>query len=291
MLKKILSYALGALLTLSPAYSAAPVLEKPEKNYCIETSIGDSKVHAYLLNPKRNKLKIISAAQIFNPKEACDENEVYTCEGKTLEQIAARYEEETEGNVLAAINASYFDPLTYRTVGLEMVDGKLIRTVPAKALTPAKRRHYLPRFPDYDFRFRASFYLDSDDMPHIGYLRSASAVKSLIIAGPMLVKDGKDVWLESCIKEMFSDHYKQPSKHSAIAITANGNVLMVATEAVTLDKLTDFLIQLGAENAMRLDSGSSVQLLLDKRYGNKSKDYLTYGTRQNIPNCIAVIEK
>ncbi len=296
MLKKILSYALGALLALSPLYSAAPAVQTPAKeksvkNYCLQTSIGDSKVYAYLLNPTQNRIKVISAAHIFAPKEVRDKTGAYVCEGRTLEQIVARYEEVTNDNVLAAINASYFDPQTYRTVGLEVVDGRLIKAVPAKALAPARKSRYLPKFPDYDFKFRASFYLDSGDTPHIGYIQGISAVKSLIIAGPMLVKDGKDVWLESCRKEMFSDYYKQRSKHSAIAITANGNVLMVAAEAVTLDKLADFLIQMGVRDAMRLDSGSSAQLLQDKRSGRKTKDYLTYGTRRNISNCIAVIEK
>ncbi len=298
MLKKMLSYALGALLTLSPLYSAAspshitPDIPKPVKNYCLQASIGDSKVYAYLLNPKQNKLKVISAAHIFTPKDARDKAKLYVCNGKTLEQMVARYEQETGDDVLAATNASYFDPKTYQTIGLEVINGKLIKAVPVKISTITKRPHYPPKkFPDYDFKFRASFYIDNKDAPHIGYSSSKADAKYFLTAGPMLIKDGKDVWQESHTKEMFGNYYKQPHKRSAIAMTANGNILLVATEEVTLDRLTDFLIQLGVKDAMCLDSGSSVQQLLDKRYGNKPKDYLTYGTRRNISNCIAVIEK
>jgi exopolysaccharide biosynthesis protein len=275
MFKRVMSYALASLLSLMPFNSGCSKPVVPRQ--------GNVSVYIHTFNPKKYDIRIASAAKLFaNDKNA----KSYDCCGRTLEQIVDKYECDTTENVVAAINASYFCPGTYELIGREVIDSKLMKTNPVKrAVSHAK--YEKPRFEDYDFKFRASFVVDKFGAPKIGYFNDVSGAKYFLTAGPLLIQEGKDVWLDSYRKEKFDDYYKRPYRRSAVGIAANGDIVLVASNEITLDTLVQFMLKRGVKNAMCLDSGSSVQLIGDSENGN----YLIYGTKRRIANGIIVVEK
>ncbi len=84
-----------------------------------------------------------------------------------------------------------------------------------------------------------------------------SDVKTAVGAGPMLLKDGKNV--VNPAKEGFTDSigFDLTVARSAVGITKNGDILLVAGVKCTLDQLADVMSQLGSVHAICMDIGSS----------------------------------
>ena len=133
---------------------------------------------------------------------------------------------------IAAINAGFFDEKGAR--GLVLKNGKELRA-------PNGTHGYL---------------LLWDEGAHIGPTRTREA-KDAIQSFPLLLVNG----------EVNSDTAKNRgniARRSAAALTSNGDLLLVATDAelvgLTISQLTVLLRGLGARNAIALDGGASSQL-------------------------------
>jgi hypothetical protein len=99
---------------------------------------------------------------------------------------------------------------------------------------------------------------------------SFAGVRYAVEAGPLLVKDGIDAFdpdLEAFTRgvRILDDVTQQ----AAIAVTADGSVLLVAVEAMNAADLVPLLQRLGAVDAMRLDSGGSTTLVAAGRVLNR----------------------
>ncbi len=97
----------------------------------------------------------------------------------------------------------------------------------------------------------------------IGYVNQNGAkadwsnVRTAVGAGPMLLKDGKNVVAPA--KEGFTDSagFDLAVARSAVGVTKNGDILLVAGVKCTLNQMASVMNQLGAVNAICMDSGSS----------------------------------
>jgi hypothetical protein len=99
---------------------------------------------------------------------------------------------------------------------------------------------------------------------------SFAGVRYAVEAGPLLLKDGVDVFDPD--REAFARGVRildEVTQQAAIALTADGSVLLVAVEAMTAADLVPLLQRLGAVDAMRLDSGGSTTLVADGRVLNR----------------------
>lgn len=84
-----------------------------------------------------------------------------------------------------------------------------------------------------------------------------SDVQTAIGAGPILLKDGKSVL--NPVKEGFTDEtsFQISVARSAIGITEDGTILLVGNVKCTAEELTAIMAELGAVQAIAMDSGSS----------------------------------
>jgi hypothetical protein len=97
-----------------------------------------------------------------------------------------------------------------------------------------------------------------------------AGVRYAVEAGPLLLKDGVDA-LDPDL-EAFARGVRildDVTQQAAIAVTADGTVLLVAVEAMNAADLVPLLLRLGAVDAMRLDSGGSTTLVADGRVLNR----------------------
>ena len=301
MLKKFLSWGLAAYLALSPL-SAVNVqdtirLEQKVDNHktrYVRTKYKGATIHLFIANPKKHDIKVSSSvcSYLSDLKNGEPKIKIFSPKGKTLCKIVAEHEMKSNKNVMGALNGSYFDTKNYYAVGRGVVNERRIKRKIRKKKSYSKKKFSYNKFPDYDFKFRASFYVNKNGVPTIGYYKNISDSKYFLTAGSMLVQNNVNIWKKAFQNEMFDKGYLKPYKRGAVAITEKGNVLFVATSEMTLDTLTDFLMKIEVRDAMSVDSGSSVQLLLDKSFNKgKEKDYLIYGTQRKIVNGIIVVEK
>jgi exopolysaccharide biosynthesis protein len=102
----------------------------------------------------------------------------------------------------------------------------------------------------------------------IGYVNQAgnkvdwSNIQTAVGAGPLLLKDGANVVNPG--KEGFSDSagFTMSVARSAVGVTQSGDILLVAGVKCTLNQLASVMSQLGAVQAICMDSGSSSGLYL-----------------------------
>lgn len=88
-------------------------------------------------------------------------------------------------------------------------------------------------------------------------------VQELVQAGPRLVKDGtKQINFQA---ERFTERKitTDATPRSAVALTADGQLLLIQTPSATVHGLADALVRLGVRDAMCLDSGGSSGLYYD----------------------------
>lgn len=90
-------------------------------------------------------------------------------------------------------------------------------------------------------------------------------------AGPLLIKDGQPAYqptLESfATGERILDGLTQ---QAAIGVTADGTTLLLVAETMRAADLIPLFISLGADRAMRLDSGSSTTLVVEGKVVNRA---------------------
>lgn len=84
-----------------------------------------------------------------------------------------------------------------------------------------------------------------------------SNVTTAVGAGPLLLHDGNNVVNPE--REGFSDStgFSMTVTRSAVGVTADGNILLVGDVKCTLEQLASIMSQLGAKQAICMDSGSS----------------------------------
>lgn len=299
--KKLMGLGLAVYLAFSPAQINAQNKDKIivdyHKSRYLSMNYEGLRIHTFLANVNKYKIKIASSVcpSLDNFTSVQNKQKTFEPKGETLENIVLRYESESGENVLAAINGSYFDPPTFHIIGREKINGYHIKR---KSVEKKKKRVVKnvkpPKFNDYDFKFRASLLIDREGLLHIGYFDNISDADYFLTAGPMLVFNNQNVWEPAYENEKFDPLYLRPYRRSVVAITSRGNLMFVASEEITLDKLTEFLMRIKVKDAMCLDSGSSVQMILDKVYDPldkfKKENYLIYGTQRKIVNGILVIE-
>ena len=106
----------------------------------------------------------------------------------------------------------------------------------------------------------------------------ADKAKHVIGAGPLLVSKGKpSVTAE---EEQFPADIKIGSApRTALGIKADGSVILVVAEGrsavsagLTLNELADYMLKLGAQDAMNFDGGGSSEMVLNKKVMNNPSD-------------------
>lgn len=147
---------------------------------------------------------------------------------------------------LAAITGGFFDTKTLFPIGDVVLDGKIL----------------------YDGYVGPAFVVLQDGTPQIiseeDYKQMPKfGLRCAIQTGPTLVKDGKQsIHLST---EGFTSYLLQPAIRTAIGLTAEHKLVMVAvTSVVSLDKLSEIMIQLGCVQAVALDGGASTGLYCDE---------------------------
>lgn len=102
-----------------------------------------------------------------------------------------------------------------------------------------------------------------------GFGRARYAVE----AGPLLVKDGRPAYepeLERfAVGQRILDGLTQ---QAAVGVTADGTTLLVVAETMRASELVPLFLSLGADRAMRLDSGGSTTLVIEGRPVNRSTE-------------------
>lgn len=163
---------------------------------------------------------------------------------QTLSSIANNY------GAVAAINGGFYSNQNGRRmpVGNFMVDGELLS--------------------ESDF-YRASMGITVDDEILFGYFNSKENgfdwdnLVHMLTGGPMLVSEGQPVF--QAIAEGFTGSVLSPNPRSAVGMKADGVVMLVVAErevpggrvGLTLEEMAILMAQLGAYEAMGLDSGGS----------------------------------
>ena len=64
----------------------------------------------------------------------------------------------------------------------------------------------------------------------------------------------------------------QYTQQAAVGVKADGTVLFVAADNMIAEELVPLLLSLGAEQAMRLDSGGSTTLFVDGEVVNRERE-------------------
>lgn len=90
-------------------------------------------------------------------------------------------------------------------------------------------------------------------------------------AGPLLVKNGRPAFQPEL--EAFARNQRildGRTQQAAIGMKADGTILLVTADAMIAEELVPLFIELGATEAMRLDSGSSASLFVNGSVVNRS---------------------
>jgi hypothetical protein len=96
-----------------------------------------------------------------------------------------------------------------------------------------------------------------------------SSSRYAIEAGPLLVQNGQSAYqpdLEQFGQGIRIDSFTQ---QAAIGVKPDGTVLLVTADNMVIPDLIPLFISLGAQNAMRLDSGASTSLYLEGKVVNR----------------------
>ncbi|MDZ7702912.1 MAG: phosphodiester glycosidase family protein [Trueperaceae bacterium] len=110
-------------------------------------------------------------------------------------------------------------------------------------------------------------------------------VRYAVEAGPLLVAEGRPA-LEPG-RESFATGTRildGRTQQSAIGVRADGTVLMLVADAMIASELVPLFISLGAEYAMRLDSGSSAALYANGRVLNRNVQRQIVSAIVLVPN-------
>ncbi|MEO0406125.1 MAG: phosphodiester glycosidase family protein [Cyanobacteria bacterium P01_A01_bin.135] len=183
---------------------------------------------------------------------------------------------------IAALNAGFFDPQNGQTTSYITIDGELIadprdngRLMDNPDLLPY-REQILNRS---EFRRYRCSGLDREDShfrygiaPHSSPPPCGCHIVDVVGGGPSLLPLTSEA--EGFVAEVDGARIRdalgetQPNARSAVGITPEGEVLLVAVEqrpeldrsGVSLPELADLMRSLGAQTALNLDGGSSTTL-------------------------------
>ena len=119
-------------------------------------------------------------------------------------------------------------------------------------------------------------------------------VHNAITGGPLLVRGGRNVVAES-IDENLKHGYRDRVPMTAVGSTADGRLLLVVADGrqkkysvgVTYEELADFMISLGAVNAIGMDGGGSSTMWINGVTVNRPSD----GGQRRVSNALAVFLK
>ena len=120
-------------------------------------------------------------------------------------------------------------------------------------------------------------------------------LRHAIGGGPRLVKDGRP-HITASPERFRPDVYAGAASRTAVGITGEGRLLLVAVEAVggdgerdgmTLQELASTMIKLGAWQAMNLDGGGSTTFVADGRMLNTPDD----GAARRVSNALLVFTR
>ena len=92
-------------------------------------------------------------------------------------------------------------------------------------------------------------------------------------AGPLLVAQGRPAFEPD--REQFERGQRildQYTQQAAVGVKADGTVLFVAADNMIAEELIPLMLSLGAEQAMRLDSGGSTTLFVDGEVVNRERE-------------------
>ncbi len=117
-------------------------------------------------------------------------------------------------------------------------------------------------------------------------------IRHAIGGGPRLVKEGR-LHVTASPERFRADIALGATSRSALAITANGGLMLVAVETppdqpgdgVTLAEFAQILVKLGARDAMNLDGGGSVTVVQDTQVINNPSD----GWTRAVSNALVVV--
>jgi hypothetical protein len=96
------------------------------------------------------------------------------------------------------------------------------------------------------------------------------ASRYAVEAGPLLVQDGRAAFQPE--REGFARGQRildEATQQAALGVRPDGTVLMVVAERMIAEDLVPLFLELGAQAALRLDSGSSATLVADGRTVNR----------------------
>lgn len=119
-------------------------------------------------------------------------------------------------------------------------------------------------------------------------------LRHAIGGGPRIVKDGRP-HITARPEGFRPDVYAGAAPRTAVGITAEGRLLLVAVEGVenqrrlgmTLQELASTMIKLGARDAMNLDGGGSTTFVADRRLLNSPAD----GAARRVSNSLLVFTR
>ena len=202
---------------------------------------------------------------------------------KRLTQMIYELESKENKNVLAAINGGFFN----------LGDGAVIGTL-------IYRNKHIKK----DYWDRAQLTVRNNNIDFGYYIEAEnSPFDYLLTGGPYLVKDEKNITLESRIKESFDAYYLKPNPKTAIGIRKDGAVILTVADGRRKDEkgikiydLADFLINEGCDEAINLDGGGSAEMVLSGEFYGKDKknNFIQNRPSDNyerpIPNGIAILE-
>lgn len=128
----------------------------------------------------------------------------------------------------------------------------------------------------YPVTNRAIALLDAGDRVILDTLIEPSAfgqARYAVEAGPLLVQNGEPAYQPELERfELGQRILDGLTQQSAVGVTASGTTLLVVAETMRASELVPLFIQLGADRAMRLDSGSSTTLVIDGQAVNRSTE-------------------
>lgn len=106
----------------------------------------------------------------------------------------------------------------------------------------------------------------------------ADNAKHVIGAGPLLVRNGK-AYVTAGEEQFPADIAVGRAPRTAIGIKPDGSILLVVAEGrsvtsagLTLNELAEYMVKLGASEAMNFDGGGSSEMVLNKKVVNKPSD-------------------
>jgi hypothetical protein len=213
-------------------------------------------------------------------------------DGAVPEALVPLADQATGLGAIAALNGGFFDPQNGLTTSFVTVDGTVVadpRQNPRLMDNP-ELQSYLPAILDRsEFRrYTCGAATRYAIAPHSAPIPADCTLAAAVGAGPQLLPQNRD-YLEGFVADNAAGERvrdalgsQSPNARSAVALTADGTVLLVmaaqgdpaTTPGFTLAEMAAFLTRLGAIAALNLDGGSSSGLYFDGNsvYGRRDRE-------------------